>query len=127
MKTDFQKYKQEILDLGISEGVMQVEKGWYPLLAGLFRELRNLNPETWNGKYVAQVEQKFAGLRVNFDRDLSPEENKLIDFACYESENTCEFCGQPGRKSCPNGFWLQVVCESCYDSQKKVNIFPALL
>jgi hypothetical protein len=104
--------KKEILDMGVPEHTLEIEQGWYVLVAGLFREMKRINPE-WDGSKVGQVKQKFAGLRVYFDCSLTPEEDALVNLAEYEARNTCETCGQPGKKGSLNGYWMVVCCEVC--------------
>lgn len=110
--------KKEILDMGVPEHTLQIDNGWYVLVCGLFRQMRKVNPK-WDGSKVAQVKQKFAGLRVYFDCPLTTEEENLLHLAEYEAANTCETCGAPGRKGSNTGYWMVVSCEKCSAKHKK--------
>jgi len=110
--------KKEILDLGVREYTLEIEEGWLPLVAGLFREMKKINPK-WDGSKVAQVKQKFAGLRVYFeDAFITPEEEVLLTLAEFEAAQTCELCGQPGTRGQRTKSWMMVCCAACFSSGK---------
>jgi len=87
--------------------------GWsdlvWKLSEDIQRELdRPENIEIKSSFKVAQIKEKFGGLR--FNTDGGPKSiDKLIDVAEKESFHICETCGKPGllRK----GGWIRTLCD----------------
>lgn len=87
--------------------------GWYKLLDKLCDEITKACKRDKIEINVIQVKEKYGSLR--FYVDSSPEEiDKLIDKAEFESEKTCEICGEPGEIDYELA-WLRCRCEKCED------------
>lgn len=111
------------LDLGrFEEHKLDVLPGWWRLLSGLHAGLSGLWPEY----RVAQVKEKWGGLRVYLDY-LDPETGdmlitdqvtadrveKLIEFAERQSYRTCENCGDQQTAAPRNTGWIKTFCHDC--------------
>jgi hypothetical protein len=83
-----------------------VGPGWGPLLDKLVDDLLALG---WDG-YVAQVKEKFGGLRF-YIGCATDEVFSRIDQAEEESFRICEECGSPGKPR--DGGWIKTLCDSC--------------
>jgi len=115
----FQEYgkdpRQSLMAFGVECG-----DGWYDILYKLFEKL-----EKCEGLYLAQVKEKFGGLRVyvGFTQDanecISDSETayEAIDEAEIASTSTCERCGKPGTINNEN-FWLSTRCPECLKKEK---------
>ena len=118
--------------LSCSEGIdTQFNAGWNQIVCDMFdkiesvlRDIYNLEPERSqdpeNQFRVAQIKEKFAGLRVyadipSFWKTEYQRECDLIQEAINTAENlsteTCELCGEEG-KVVGTG-WLSCRCEKC--------------
>lgn len=109
--------KKELDQLGLSD-YSDVNPGWYPLLAGFFRQLKQIIP-TLTGSDIGRIKQKFAHLRIYFNISLPPEAIDLLALVEYEAAHTCEFCGKSGSKTTNNGHWLVISCGDCWLSAKE--------
>lgn len=101
----------------IPEHITNVGAGWWTALGILHRQLVKIVPEY----EVAQVKEKFGGLRVSVDLPESADHDrayKAIEAAEHVSEYTCEQCGGPteGSKKGPTG-WIRTLCDSCWGWQ----------
>ncbi len=78
-----------------------VGPGW----AGLIDEIFDILP---GDAAVAQVKEKFGGLRFYFYGDMQDE----VDAVCDRSVKVCEECGRPGnlREDRP---WVKTLCDGC--------------
>lgn len=84
-------------------------EGWVSVLDRMFADFRQIG-----GKIViAQVKEKFGGLRVYVDVEESNKEAVWARISQAEEEcwKTCEDCGQPGEQR--GGGWIRTLCESC--------------
>jgi thiamine biosynthesis protein ThiC len=106
----------------IPENMDEVGAGWHPLLERLHAQLLDVVP----GYTVAQVKEKFGGLRVHLDygdrfestddqRARAAQAETLVEAAEDESERTCEYCGRPGEPR-PGG-WVKTMCDGCHGGQ----------
>jgi len=104
-------------------------EGWNGLIYDLCVDLRNiLNAYKVSEKQlvVAQVKEKFGGLRFYYDLVIYDDEGnelpelpdgldddieKAVRWAEYAAETTCEVCGQYGKVR--RGGWLVCLCEKC--------------
>lgn len=90
---------------------MDCGNGWYPIVYTLSQALAS-NPEA----RVAQIKEKFGGLRYYVD-GVSGDEERFICAAENASFEICEECGAPGRlRDEPRGRWLKTFCDACDDS-----------
>ncbi len=60
---------------------------------------------------MAQVKEKFGGLRFYYDGGSS-EINHWVEFAEMMASHTCEDCGNPGKKR--NEGWIKTMCDTCH-------------
>jgi hypothetical protein len=90
-------------------------KGWLPLLDELCGALVSMG---WDRR-VAQIKEKFGGLRFYLPHEKHNEELLELIWSFEErSMSTCEHCGAPGRmnKSRP---WIRTLCEPCSEQWSK--------
>ena len=87
-----------------------VDKGWINLVDELCTKLKNGGFDLAN---VAQVKEKFGGLRFYTDGPTTPEQQELINKAEKRSRKLCELCGVEG-KTQAKGDWHITVCKPCY-------------
>ena len=87
----------------------QIGPGWLQLVKELIEDLIELG---WD-KQVAQVKEKFGGLRfyIGFGTD---EIWKRITKAENESFKICEETGGPGELRTKGG-WMCTLCDECYE------------
>ena len=88
--------------------------GWYNLIYTLTncidRRLEHLNKDGGNRKVViAQIKEKFGGLRYYADGDVDEQMDGMIDFAEALSYTICEECGAPGKLR--SGGWMRTLCD----------------
>lgn len=88
-----------------------VDPGWSDILSRLVQDLESLG---WNG-HIAQVKEKFGGLRFYTGDVISKEINDRIYEAESESYDTCEFCGKPGKYRARA--WIKTLCDECHVSR----------
>ena len=81
-----------------------VGPGWGDILKRLINDLFELG---WDG-HVAQVKEKFGGLRF-YIGSANEAIHERIDAAQNESFETCEECGAPG--ALRKGGWLKTLCD----------------
>lgn len=99
--------------------VVEVGRGWYPLLGRLDERLRVIAPNY----VVQQVKEKFGSLsffaRASMDPyDYNDEFHEVIRAAEWESTETCEDCGAPARTYVFR-LWVCTVCEHHAKERRK--------
>lgn len=67
---------------------------------------------------VSQVKEKFGGLRFYVD-NLYEDMANLIDAAEALSKETCDACGELGKRQYVNG-WLRTICNICASGNESV-------
>lgn len=77
-------------------------EGWKSIYEPLLARARE------EGAAVAQVKEKFGGLRFYVD-GASDELYELIRAAEARSFETCEVCGKPGERR--RGGWIKTLCD----------------
>lgn len=94
----------------IPDHMEDVGQGWWPILAQLHDDIRALDPDY----SVAQVKEKYGGLRVYLSTAEPDSIGRLIDEAEAASLRTCEECGQSGEPgpSRPGGYWIKTLCDA---------------
>lgn len=119
-----EKYPKLFIDYGKSprESCMafgcDCGDGWYNLIDDLCASL-----SIYEGVSLAQVKEKFGGLRVylnilqDYDEETSDRIYNLTDEAETKSYKICELCGQPGILY-RNG-WHRTHCSACEDKYQK--------
>lgn len=85
--------------------------GWEPLLRRACERLGALG----GGTVLAQVKEKFGGLRVYIDGG-SDAAHDIVAAAEEESFRICELCGDPGRVR--GGGWLVTRCDGCMEPRR---------
>ena len=88
--------------------------GWYNLIYTLTncidRRLEHLNKDGGNRKVIiAQIKEKFGGLRYYTDGYIDEQMDGMIDFAESLSYTICEECGAPGKLR--GGGWMRTLCD----------------
>lgn len=99
---------------------INVGRGWWPLLTDVHRQL----DEIWPEYEIAQVKEKWGGLRIYLDYPLADDDAdelalRRLHEACGavlaeiedRSQLTCEFCGQPGVRR--SSGWIKTMCDDC--------------
>lgn len=118
MTTDqeWQKMNDNLKDhfTHVEKAYMGVDSGWYNLIYTLTncidRRLEHLNKDGGNRKVViAQIKEKFGGLRYYADGHIDEQMNGMIDFAESLSYTICEKCGEPGKLR--SGGWMKTLCD----------------
>lgn len=91
--------------------VIMCGKGWLPLIEEVHEKLLVIC-----GTYdLAQVKQKFGGLRYYIDtpwtlsHERTEQAHEVIAEAGARSFTICEECGQPGKPVTERG-WVRTVC-----------------
>lgn len=102
---------------GFSAGI-----GWFEIIRELCAEIEKLIsalPYKDHNFQVAQVKEKFGGLRfyVDFtlDDDVREKIYNFINEAERKCSNTCESCGAPGILR--DGGWMRTLCDNCEDDR----------
>lgn len=90
-------------------GEMAVGEGWFELLWGLCSSLEIAAAK--HEFHIAQVKEKFGGLRLYAHGDIPMDAWNLIQEACAYSETICEACGRPGSHCVIDG-WLKTLCSA---------------
>jgi len=103
-----------------------VGPGWYPFVARCCLTVLE------NGGTIAQVKEKFGGLRLYADFPEEPEDShsqlflwdvyqnqikKYIQAAETASYWICEECGTTRNNVTTKGGWLRTLCEPCHKSR----------
>lgn len=85
--------------------------GWFALVRQLVVQLERA--VEWKPEYVAQIKEKFGGLRFYTD---SPVRGHwaIVSRAQALSFKTCERCGMDGTTVNHRG-WLVTVCRACWE------------
>lgn len=95
-----------------------VGDGWQPIIDRLDAQLRGIIP----GYKIAQIKEKFGGLRYYISHPPSTPEDvailarDLIFAAEDESLHVCEHCGAPGE--CKGPGWYKTLCEPCREARQ---------
>jgi hypothetical protein len=100
----------------MSEG-FAIADGWEQLFRQLLAEIEaerlKLPPEEAAKVKLAQVKEKWAGLRVYVEHANSPIRD-VLDRAEQLSFNVCEACGATGEGVHPcGGGWIKTLCPTC--------------
>lgn len=85
---------------------MCVGYGWRDLVDEAFDLI-----EKEEGVTVAQVKEKFGGLRIYTDGASEFLQEKLFEIE-NQSYHTCEDCGVPAESKRLGG-WIRTICDSC--------------
>jgi hypothetical protein len=84
-----------------------VGRGWYPIVADLVREIREIDEARGTSSKLQQIKEKFGGLRF-YLQEATHDHWEAISQAESKSLETCEECGAPGLTY--NDGWLRILC-----------------
>jgi hypothetical protein len=88
-------------------------EGWWPILTNLCANIqhhldwKNKQSEVVPQVVVAQIKEKFGGLRFYYDGG-DDEISGMVRMAEAWAGNTCETCGKPGYQR--EGGWIKTLC-----------------
>ncbi len=105
----------ESIQINLMRFGFECADGWFDILDRLSKKLEEIarkedrNEDKW--PITIQVKEKFGTLRYSFGY-ASEDMNQAKLAACKETWNTCEDCGQDGKK-CYKGMWERTQCKSC--------------
>lgn len=91
-----------------------VGEGWWPILQALCSNIQHyLNWKNKNGEVVpqvvvAQIKEKFGGLRFYYDGG-DDQIRGMVSMAESWASKTCETCGNPGTSR--EGGWIKTLCD----------------
>ena len=98
----------EVPPCGVGHG-----DGWTDLIDTLCCTLTEWgDDDEKNGIRVAQIKEKFGGLRFYVDGIPSEWQRGVIALAESMSFKICEECGKPGVKRDTD--WIKTLCDDCY-------------
>lgn len=108
-------YDEQVEKLLASRGVkhpycgFSVGAGWFPIVE------RALDGLAAHGEVrLAQVKEKFGGLRIYIDSpEWSDEVAKIVDDAEAEAWKTCEDCGATEGVETKGPGWIRTLCPRC--------------
>lgn len=89
-------------------------EGWWPILTNLCANIqhhlnwKNKNSEVVPQVTVAQIKEKFGGLRFYYEGG-DAEIRGMVTMAEAWAGNTCETCGKPGHQR--EGGWIKTLCD----------------
>lgn len=99
--SDFSQARKDLDSLGVPWKVITIRPGWYHLLAGAIRQLKEKHPKFNPATEIAQVKEKLGQLVIhleydNKDTQFVEDMHNICRFASFESTKTCEICGDFG-------------------------------
>lgn len=106
-------------------GGFAVGKGWYPILETLCANIqhhldwKNRTAEVVPQVVVAQIKEKFGGLRFYYDGG-NDEISGMVRMAEAWADIACEECGAAGKRR--SGGWIRTLCdhhEAEYQARKE--------
>ena len=89
-------------------------EGWWPILTNLCANIqhhldwKNKKSEVVPQVVVAQIKEKFGGLRFYYDGG-DDHISGMVRMAEAWAGNTCEDCGAPGKSR--DGGWIKTLCD----------------
>jgi hypothetical protein len=95
-------------------GGFAVGEGWWPILQALCSNIqhyinwKNKDSEVVPQVVVAQIKEKFGGLRFYYDGGDDRIQG-MVSMAESWADKTCETCGKPGRRR--EGGWIRTLCD----------------
>jgi hypothetical protein len=102
----------------LSRGI-ECSDGWFELIhqmslsiEGIARRLQNQGVPESELPHVSQVKEKFGDLRVYLNKSAAGVD-EVLEGARRKAAQTCELCGETGKKQMTSSDWLIVLCDSC--------------
>ena len=95
-------------------GGFSVDEGWWPILESLCANIqshidwKNKQSEIVPQVTVAQIKEKFGGLRFYYDGG-DDEISGMVRMAEAWADASCEVCGAPGKSR--NDGWIKTLCD----------------
>ena len=95
-------------------GGFAVSQGWWPILEKLCANIqhhidwKNRQSEVVSQVVVAQIKEKFGGLRFYYDGG-DDEISGMVRMAESWADASCEECGAPGQRR--SGGWIRTLCD----------------
>jgi len=95
-------------------GGFAVGEGWWPVLQALCSNIqhylnwKNKDSEVVPQVVVAQIKEKFGGLRFYYDGGDDRIQG-MVSMAESWADKTCETCGKPGTRR--SGGWIRTLCD----------------
>ena len=89
-------------------------EGWWPILEKLCSNIqqhidwKNKQSEVVSQVTVAQIKEKFGGLRFYYDGG-DEHINGMVRMAEAWADASCEECGSPGKRR--DGGWIKTLCD----------------
>lgn len=122
MKFDTSKYPTLIdhnAKYPVSVYGVECGKGWDAIISEMLDKMVEINEkQVANEKFgIAQIKEKFGGLRVYTTGFLPDEAKAAIIAAENKCSKTCEYCGDPASLMSNRG-WYRVCCERCEMNRK---------
>jgi hypothetical protein len=113
---EFTKRMEEKYPKMFSEpyGGFCVGEGWWPILQALCSNIqhylnwKNRQSEVVPQVVVAQIKEKFGGLRFYYDGG-DEHVRGMVSMAESWASKTCETCGTPGKSR--EGGWIKTLCD----------------
>lgn len=112
--SDDQQWRDELLDRYCPEvwGSIDTGDGWRPLVEFLYDQVDNYRCVT-----IAQVKEKFGGLRfyISHDHECDCDINNLFNtISVIENLSTyiCELCGRYGHTRTDRSY-IRTLCDDC--------------
>lgn len=97
---------------------LDVGEGWDNIIIDLNARLASLDPDYT----VAQVKEKFGGLRYYIDyinEDVRESAHLFIQEAEDVASVTCEVCGAQGELRDKQA-WMRTLCDNCHANRKSL-------
>lgn len=96
---------------------LQCNKGWFPLIYEMCRELsQGVKEDSLDRLTIVQIKEKFGGLRVYIHHG-NDRARAIYEKAARRAETTCELCGSEHAKMTERGGFYQTVCGPCYQRE----------
>lgn len=102
------------------EQACEIYPGWSNLIKEIDSKIKSYDPDY----KVAQIKEKFGGLRFYFNSNCETDEdfNKLCDQVwniADRSLSICEICGKEGSPNFSRYGWRKTLCEDCKREEDK--------
>ena len=87
----------------MTDWINEVGSGWHSIVQPLIDQCKEENVP------IAQVKEKWGGLRFYLDGNSSNKLHNMIRKAEEDSFTICEICGNPGKPR--GGAWIKTYCD----------------
>jgi hypothetical protein len=103
-------------------GGFAVGEGWWPILQALCSNIqhylnwKNKDSEVVPQVVVAQIKEKFGGLRFYYDGGDDRIQG-MVSMAESWADKSCETCGKPGRRR--ESGWIKTLCDEHHEERQQ--------